>query len=204
MHTFKNGYNNDIWIGQGQAYTVSGGLQWLSDAKPAVLWFYVAWNKSNIPKHSFIYWLRSHNRLLTKHRLKRIGIIHDEVCYLCGVDDETHTHLFYECQYSRKYITLLQQFLRVNFRLELLHHWTKNNRGISRMQRQLVGACHVGVVYAIWEARNHTKHNDSILMPRVQVKEVVRMVKQRFWSMNEYSLSDKELHWLATIKSQNM
>ncbi|XP_074297144.1 uncharacterized protein LOC141627828 [Silene latifolia] len=202
MHTCKTGYNNDSWIGHGQGYTVSGGLQWLSDAKPTVPWFHVTCNRSNLPKHSFIFWLRSHNRLLTKDRLKRFGIFHDEVCYLCVVDDETHTHLFYDCQYSSRCCMMMQNILGVRLRPELLQQWIKSSRGRSRLQQQIVGACHVALVYAIWEARNHARHHDSVVLPRLQVKNVINRVIQRFWATNTTRLSDKEIIWIEKVKCQ--
>lgn len=52
------------------------------------------------PKHSFMVWLATLGRLRTKDRL-RMGD-GDLLCVFCTADNETHTHLFFQCNFVRE------------------------------------------------------------------------------------------------------
>jgi hypothetical protein len=59
---------------------------------------HLLWFKGHIPRHSFILWLASLDRLRTMDRLH--GGVPTTTCILCGIHMETHEHLFFECSYT--------------------------------------------------------------------------------------------------------
>ncbi|XP_010527341.1 PREDICTED: uncharacterized protein LOC104804698 [Tarenaya hassleriana] len=70
----------------------------ISGAKPN--WLDNVWLPVTTPRISLLHWQVMQGRLPTKDRLLRWGINVDANCYLCGMSDETHAHLFYDCPYS--------------------------------------------------------------------------------------------------------
>uniref|UniRef100_A0A803PTY7 Reverse transcriptase domain-containing protein n=1 Tax=Cannabis sativa TaxID=3483 RepID=A0A803PTY7_CANSA len=55
----------------------------------------------NTPKHSFISWIVVQDRLKTRDRLKRMGIVNEDTCTLCGQVTETCAHLFFDCPVAK-------------------------------------------------------------------------------------------------------
>lgn len=58
------------------------------------------WCKGNIPKNSFIVWVTAWNRLSTRDKLRRWGLVVPVTCLLCGSSDETWDYLLFSCFYS--------------------------------------------------------------------------------------------------------
>jgi len=58
-------------------------------------------NNSAPPKCLFVTWLAIHGRLLTCDRLSKVGIHCDQTCILCKKENETYSHLFFTCEYSK-------------------------------------------------------------------------------------------------------
>ncbi|XP_059310770.1 uncharacterized protein LOC132062155 [Lycium ferocissimum] len=98
---YKQGYVGNGWLKTDEKYSIQSGYYWSKGDIEAWQGFRWIWSKANIPKHCFIGWLVAHNRLLTRQRLKRMGIISDESCVLCGGAVESIAHLYFDCQFSR-------------------------------------------------------------------------------------------------------
>lgn len=62
-----------------------------------VQWPRYVCNRLSVPKHRFILWLATLDKLKTRTRLPRMGIADDCVCPICGVSPETVDHLFFGC-----------------------------------------------------------------------------------------------------------
>ncbi|KAI8567999.1 hypothetical protein RHMOL_Rhmol02G0164200 [Rhododendron molle] len=54
----------------------------------------------HVPRWAFIEWLALLGRLSTKDRLYSWGVVSDQRCVLCQVENESHEHLFFACAYS--------------------------------------------------------------------------------------------------------
>ncbi|XP_062114711.1 uncharacterized protein LOC133825832 [Humulus lupulus] len=67
-----------------------------------VLYAGTVWNKLLVPKHRFIYWQILNSQLLTRDHLSRIMPIHSAICPVCASVNESHSHLFLECIFTRK------------------------------------------------------------------------------------------------------
>lgn len=63
-------------------------------------WSKMVWAKFNTPKHSFMIWLAVQDRLKTRERLKNIGVIDITNFMLCGNQDETNNHLYFELYFE--------------------------------------------------------------------------------------------------------
>ncbi|XP_056685981.1 uncharacterized protein [Spinacia oleracea] len=87
------------WLNKSR-YSIKEMYSDLSDSQPKVHWHNQVWNRISVPKHGFILWLYMLNRLNTKARLFRVGVCMDNLCAICGANEETILHLFYKCKFS--------------------------------------------------------------------------------------------------------
>lgn len=83
-------------------FSCKSAWQALRTQYPQVEWAGLVWHKEYIPRCSLICWLASKNRLRTKEKLHRWGIVTDEVCVLCGQCREDRDHLFFRCVFLRQ------------------------------------------------------------------------------------------------------
>lgn len=93
-----------LWKSDQQAptnrFSAAGTWLALNPPAPPVPWSKSVWFKGRIPKHAFIAWVVSWNRLHTRDRLRSWGLNIPSICLLCSNQDETRDHLFFECTYS--------------------------------------------------------------------------------------------------------
>ncbi|XP_074300742.1 uncharacterized protein LOC141632053 [Silene latifolia] len=197
--TFAPTYVSGQWLGEDKNYDVSSGYNWLRDIKPKVEWRYVCWNRLNIPKTSFIYWAAVQGRLMTKDRLVRMGVGVDPACFLCANGDENHHHLFYACCYSVQCFALIQQALHTQLQPADLHVWFNKSHGGTKLQKRMVCAIYIAVIYGIWKARNKARVSDVVIRPTFVVKQILKDKMSRFWARNRGKLVKKEEDWLASI-----
>ncbi|GAB2211181.1 hypothetical protein Droror1_Dr00016473 [Drosera rotundifolia] len=57
----------------------------------------IVWHRSIFPRYGFIVWLVCHDRLCTKQKLCRMGVIVEDGCVLCNKQVETWVHIFFVC-----------------------------------------------------------------------------------------------------------
>ncbi|CAI8616178.1 unnamed protein product [Vicia faba] len=119
----------------------------------------------NIPKHSFIAWLAVQNRLKTRDRLKKMQIIMDSTCMLCGEQEESRDHLLFQCTYNRKCWQAIKSWL--NWKME-----TCNINNVTSWINNVVV-----VIYQIWKIRNNAFWNQCVLLPKMFVKNIMNDVR---------------------------
>lgn len=57
---YANGFRGNGWLKPDGIYTVSSGYKWKQQEGQKKNWWRVVWNTTNIPKHSFIFWMVMH------------------------------------------------------------------------------------------------------------------------------------------------
>ncbi|XP_010421256.1 PREDICTED: uncharacterized protein LOC104706740 [Camelina sativa] len=145
---------------------------------PKVAWFASVWFKGRIPKHAFIAWINSRNRIHTRDRLIRWGLNVPSACLLCNAHDETRQHLFFDYGYSAEiwlYFTLKAQ-VSPPLLFDDRTIWLKNpsrDRNICLILRLAYQAS----MYLVWKERNSRLHNNmshptSLLI--TQIKQILR------------------------------
>ncbi|XP_074283057.1 uncharacterized protein LOC141607605 [Silene latifolia] len=124
------------------------GYQWLQASRSKVPWRFICWNPLNVPSTSFIYWASLHKRLLTRDRLIQMGICQDELCCLCEMEPETHEHLFHGCEFTKRCMELMKLRLKIRFPDNDMIRWFSARTWLSVLQKLIVGAGYVGLIYA--------------------------------------------------------
>ncbi|XP_074314052.1 uncharacterized protein LOC141649256 [Silene latifolia] len=201
MLLFRKAYIDDQWLGTSAAYSIKASYDWIRDPGNTVDWWKLCWNSLNVPKSSFIYWAVMLGRLLTRDRLAKMGGPTSMECYLCQGADESHGHLFFECDFSRKCSDLMQQKLTIRLNPRALVEWNKRGRRLSILRRRMVCACYVMLVYLIWQARNKPRTMLSVIHPKVIVQQAIQAVSIRFWARNKAPIKEEDISWLNSLRA---
>ncbi|XP_074315519.1 uncharacterized protein LOC141651717 [Silene latifolia] len=188
-----------VWVKWVNHVYKKAGYHWLRTQTVKVPWRFLCWNNLNVPKHSFIFWVSQHYKLLTLDRMARMGLGSITTCFICGLEDESHAHLFYNCVYSKKCVGLLQDKLQMIFPADNMVKWYSLGRGRSGLQRIFTGACFVGLTYAIWNARNHARLYSHIIAPWVLVNHICKDIKLRFELRNKSPLKQYDKDWIDNM-----
>ncbi|XP_039025209.1 uncharacterized protein LOC120158444 [Hibiscus syriacus] len=72
-----------------------------------VCWHRLVWFPGHIPKFSLISWMEILDRLPTKDRLSRFGVVTDRGCGMCSSGLESRDHLFSDCAYTKEIWTAI-------------------------------------------------------------------------------------------------
>ncbi|XP_074315988.1 uncharacterized protein LOC141652429 [Silene latifolia] len=175
----KMGYVNGSWCTNNRIYTAEEGYKWLMQDEVKVNWYSVVWNRFNIPKHCVIGWLFALRRLLTKDILLQFGVISDGVYELCCAATEINEHLIFGCSYSQKCIKLLGDWLGCQIPWQGTLEWCRALRMKSLMQKQVIMAAIMALIYEIWMIRNRCRVELVVSLPCVVVKQVQAQIRCR-------------------------
>ena len=104
-----------------------------------------------------------HNRLKTRDRLYRFGIVNSEECILCNNDSESAEHFFFECRLSAECLRNLKEWFNWNCKATSLHGLVKwlRKANCSRFRKAVLAAGVAATVYILWKARNELFWNDK-------------------------------------------
>ncbi|XP_074288632.1 uncharacterized protein LOC141613786 [Silene latifolia] len=193
------GYVQGKWRGIDDPYTIADGYTWLLQV-PAVkvTWYKVVWNRYNLPKWSFIMWLRQHHRLLTLDRLRKMGMDVPSLCFICGLDTEDHDHLFSQCWFAKQCYHLAANWLHVSVDVlsscgKLLKH------RCSMFIRQVCMAAVVGISYGIWRCRNLCRLEGYVTHPSKLVAQVQQDCRRRVSGIFSGSMNRTDKDWCRSV-----
>ncbi|XP_074316439.1 uncharacterized protein LOC141652742 [Silene latifolia] len=153
-----------------------------------------------MPKHTSINWLIARKALRLKDKLFQLGISQDVVCLVCGVDAETHIHLFHQCHYIRKILRKISVKLNIRFPSTAIFPWI-HSKPWSKIKKKVIIAWIQAAYYMVWIQRNKVLVDGALAHPNRVVHDIVSMMKIRcmFWFQNVMSSKDKE--WIVMISS---
>ncbi|KAK7267241.1 hypothetical protein RIF29_19908 [Crotalaria pallida] len=85
-----------------QEYSIKEGYEYLIGELQVFNHHRLIWNPVSISKHNFILWLLAHDSLRMKDNLPFLQA--SPLCELCAGAEETRSHLFFDCAWSRQLI----------------------------------------------------------------------------------------------------
>ncbi|XP_074300539.1 uncharacterized protein LOC141631816 [Silene latifolia] len=190
---------NEQWRNTGIEYTVMMGYQWLEQTGVDVPWYPWVSNRIMAPKHEFFIWLALQQRLLTQDRMVKMGFLQSNVCWLCGQEEECHQHLFFSCTYSRKCLTVVENWLQIRIPVQDVMEWWLKYRNRSLLVRQVLAASIAYLMYEIWHARNRSRVESFLVLPTVLVRQVQRGIVLRLKVRNVIGRNRRVQLWLERI-----
>ncbi|KAK4730249.1 hypothetical protein R3W88_023237 [Solanum pinnatisectum] len=135
----------------------------------------------NVPKHSFICWLAMHRRLLML--IVWMGVCQETKCLLCGCKPENIDHLFFKCEYSKKCLEGVLEWMGLSIQ-------RTNMEGIwSRLARKAKGKI----------TRNGALWNKAVVRPMEIMKKIREESKGRFMSRILVGIRFKDRKWIDNL-----
>ena len=118
-----------------------------------VHWANVVWEQWSLPRHSFSLWLAMLGKLRMRDCLPFLSP--DPKCPLCQNADESHAHLFFNCDWSSSLWRKTRLWLKIHHNMPSLSRATQvlqhTKKGLQPKMRRVSLAV---LVYLIWEERN--------------------------------------------------
>lgn len=162
--------------------TFSNSLMWahLFDNLPEVPWHKSVWFKGRIPKHAFLTWLVTLDRLSTRDRMRRWGVSISPLCPLCNSENEIRQHLFFECGFSKEVWEAFCSAFHLSpppLFMDVLD-WIKapsHDNNVNVMFKLVFQA----VIYLLWKERNSRVHNLSSRPAASIILEIKRILSAK-------------------------
>ncbi|XP_058783172.1 uncharacterized protein LOC131657831 [Vicia villosa] len=132
------------------------------------------------PKALFILWMACQNRLHTKDRLNKIGIMTDGVCLYCN-ETETCVHLFFACRETRVFWLQVLNWSHIPHSPQA---WTEELRWVTTAARgksnraELLRICVAEVIYHVWIVRNNRVFKND-RMAHLNLQWMLERIKYR-------------------------
>ncbi|CAA7033781.1 unnamed protein product [Microthlaspi erraticum] len=149
--------------------------------KPEQWWSQLVWNKAGIPKHQTTSWLFVLNRNPTLDRVVSWGYDTEASCLLCGSEQETRDHLFFECPFST------DVWRKINLKLNLtdpplnwqqILQWLNRATSSAEVKLALLQGWQA-TVYELWRERNRRYHDGLTMNQDVILKLIFSTVKDK-------------------------
>ena len=150
--------------------------------------------KGHIPKHAFCLWVACHHRHPTHDRI--IAWKHDPPdfkCSLCLSCMDSHSHLFFECVYSKE---VWDGVLVATDWHDFPTSWGDIVGPISssappRLIQRLALA---GTVYMVWQERNRRIFTNDKRPPIVLIKEILSTIRMKVeWELKRKRISNEDV-----------
>lgn len=149
---------------------------------PIVSWANLLWHKDNIPRCSFINWLACRDRLRTKAKLCRWGVLDNNQCVLCAGNVEDRDHLFFQCSYSSNIwnavlarFGLSSQCISWDAEVEQLGRWFQGRSLLARTGKVALNV----VAYFLWQERHQRIFSGQARIEQVVLREIENYVVAR-------------------------
>jgi len=128
-------------------------------------WRKMICNNPTPPKCLFVTWLIIHARLPTCDRMLKVGIQCDQVCILCTKENETHSHLFFSCEYVdvvwkdvMRWMNMSVNTSNLQSILQYIQSHCNRNNDMHQTHRMMLRV----TLYMIWKEMNDRRfHNSS-------------------------------------------
>ncbi|KAL0339358.1 UNVERIFIED_CONTAM: putative ribonuclease H protein [Sesamum angustifolium] len=176
--------NSITWRISSGKFTVQSAISLIQPPAPLVKWHVLLQGRYIIAKHCFIIWLAILEKLSTTDKP---WITHEvDGCVLCdGHFDETHTHLFFNCYYSKWCLAILHS--KVRFQWPYLGWQQGITWASKRWQRKHLihvasRAALAALVYHLWTERNNQRINATATSAESLVFQVMEDIRMRILS----------------------
>ncbi|XP_048498191.1 uncharacterized protein LOC125496703 [Beta vulgaris subsp. vulgaris] len=189
---------------QMEEYSVKDMVKLYTGSVENVGWDKFVWNRLTVPKHRFFVWLTMNNRLQTTSIWHKIGIASSASCLICDDDEETQTHLLFECKYSsavfrqvKRWCELPDNLTNINIALR----WIARSRK-SCFQKKVLFAIMGAMIYHIWGSRNEAYWNQKVITIHRIVNTIQKEIVERLYRVMPKKVGTARKMWLRRLAHQ--
>ncbi|XP_062073122.1 uncharacterized protein LOC133777496 [Humulus lupulus] len=164
------------------------------------------WCNISVPKHRFILWQSVHQKLPTRDLLHHCHMsLPSLVCLICELEDESHSHIFFECVFSKRVVQFVFEWLRglcwpSNF-IDWCN-WLSADR--KSFRDWITVAALAASVYHIWYTRNRCYFDSSYLticsvVNMIKTSVIARILGLKLRSKNLSSRTKLKIQFIASL-----
>ncbi|GJU06197.1 RNA-directed DNA polymerase, eukaryota, reverse transcriptase zinc-binding domain protein [Tanacetum coccineum] len=163
-------------------------------------WWKVIWFSQNVPRQAFVLWMASKGKLVTQDKLSEWYHSNDWKCPMCLQVEDSHKHLFFECEYFKTVWEKVQQMENVNNLKDLDECMIKFSKlpcknSIWSIVRRW---CLVDPVYHLWIERNARLFHQEEKSNNNMLKHILGSVSNRLMTLrvkNSNAVKEVEDKW---------
>ncbi|XP_074318519.1 uncharacterized protein LOC141655332 [Silene latifolia] len=182
-------------------YSIKEGYDWLRPEGPIVSWYPWMLNRWILPKHSFMVWLVAQQRLLTQDRLIKMNITTVNCCFLCGDAEESHSHLFFYCYYSRCCLQLISDWYFLQLPITECIHWWVKWRTPELSRKKIIAMIIASILAHVWFSRNKCRIEGYVIRPTVLCRMIKMEVQNRLNNCVIKSHNRRVIDWVHYLQS---
>ncbi|KAL9685328.1 hypothetical protein QQ045_022776 [Rhodiola kirilowii] len=195
--------NNTVsWRGSGAGFGVKDIYKMLRGPREVVDWLKLVWNSFNAPRDSINAWLAVQNKLLTRDRLGHWGVSGSKSCALCGEEDESRDHLFFECRFTAVVWHSVLGFLQIQpafIQWECLIPWFKGMPK-KELRTKMAAAAITRLMNAVWTARNRKIFREEDTTTDMIIRDTIGYLKMKLGAILNEVFSPEDAAWLKDMK----
>lgn len=176
-----------VWAPQpSEPFSVSRAWNHIRRKWHVIPWHSFIWDRHIVPRHAFLLWLISHNRLPTQVFLLRYHRIEEAACAFCRSVPDSISHLFFECNYTSRLASFWATKCNLPWSNRPWHElllWAIQVCGGSSFAHRIARFSFGALCHIIWTERNNALfRNKSIFIPGMR-KHLFKAVKDKVASM---------------------
>ncbi|XP_058774247.1 uncharacterized protein LOC131648512 [Vicia villosa] len=151
-----------------------------------VTWRKLLYDNEARPRALFIMWIAYHDRLATKDKLLKFGILDNANCVLC-VGAEDLNHLFFDCRINCDIWKEVLSWMQVNHmpkRWDQELDWMVHKSKCKSWKTKLIKTAFAETIYACWMYRNeivYSANDNNKNIHRKIPNEVIDNIVHRMW-----------------------
>ncbi|XP_058764092.1 uncharacterized protein LOC131637519 [Vicia villosa] len=176
--TVQHDWNKAVLLGK---FRITTFYNLLNDDGHCVPWHSMIQHKAR-PRAIVCLWMACHGKLPTRERLRRFGMIQVSHCVLCGIEEESHDHLFFKCSKTESIWKEVLNWMEMDHRPQ---EWAKELEWLTIATKKkgwkasLLSMGIAETVYNIWRMRNSICFKDDVDNTCIfdRIKECIDRIK---------------------------
>ncbi|XP_052198247.1 uncharacterized protein LOC127805524 [Diospyros lotus] len=180
------------WASEGSMY-VSKAYDFFRSKGKKVRWAEDVWASCIIPKHAFLLWLCVKGKIQTKVNLQFLNI--DRTYVLCGSQEESTHHLFFQCSMSSSVWGHIKAWLGISRDMTTIGStlkWIKREARGASWQGKAKRIALAAMIYHIWQAWNRKVFEDLRACGDNIINRIKTLVYRIMFCMYPYVLIQYE------------
>ncbi|XP_058755662.1 uncharacterized protein LOC131628873 [Vicia villosa] len=160
----------------------------LKQESNTVEWYQVLAHNFARPRAKTILWLACQDRLPTKTRFKKFGILQHSLCELCNKADEDRDHILFECQDSKSIWSTVLDWMKVQVPSRLDLTWILRKSKGKGWKMGILKAVITETCYNIWMYRNSKIFGEEGIVRDRQLvtRNITDTIVYRGWMKPKY------------------
>ncbi|XP_058740819.1 uncharacterized protein LOC131613141 [Vicia villosa] len=156
--------------------------------KNRVDWYHMMAHNFASPRAKVVLWLVCQNRLLTKVRMKNMGMLQNTICEMCKEEDEDLDHLMFKCKGTSTIWQEILKWLDVKIDNNIDMAWIKRNYKGKGWQNALLKAAVTEVFYEIWMYRKSKIFGNKRFYRDIQgvIRNTIDSIVYKGWMKPKY------------------